>query len=72
MSVSGVTITYTKFVHSCEECDHSDYDGPTLVCCSDKLPKRYLTRHIDDNTFTGGIPKWCPYKHKPRNTKTKR
>ena len=63
-----VIITYEKVIESCEECDYSDYDNLKLVCCADKLPKKYITRTIDDDAFDNDvkIPKWCPYRRKKK------
>ena len=58
-----VEIVYTKIVEDCEECDHSDYDNGKFVCCADKLPRRYITREIEDERL---IPKWCPYRKNNR------
>ena len=54
-----VIITYEKEVYGCEECEHCGFDSSKWVCCSDKLPKKYVIRDIEDNSI---IPKWCPYR----------
>jgi hypothetical protein len=60
-----VIVTYNTMeaVYSCSECGYADRENSKLICCADKLPKKYYTKNIDN---INEIPKWCPYRRKEK------